>query len=140
MDREGETNEEDREKSHGFRSPEVAEKNLRHQDSIWAYVVFSSYNISTAILQRFASNVLHLRLTFPRDLSKSASTFIRLVTPWLIGPELAGLMRPGLDLPRFATAGLRWTQGSRSFVFWNLGFKTVWFYRRFDPLLFWTLV
>ena len=72
-------------------------KNLRHQDSIWAYVVFSSYNLSTAILQRFAPNVLHLRHTVPRDLSKSASTFIRLVAPWLIGPELAELMRPGLN-------------------------------------------
>ena len=91
-------------------------------------------------LQRFAPNVLHLHLTRSMDLSKSASTFIRLVAPWLIGPELAGLMRPGLDLPGFATAGLRWTQGSRSSAFWILGFKAVWFYRIFDPLLFKTLV
>ena len=107
MDREGETNEEDREKSHEFRSPEVAEKNLRHQNSIWAYVAFSSYNMSTAILQCFAPSVLHLRLTRSRHLSKSASIFIRLVAPWLIGPDLAGLMRPGLDLPGFATVGHR---------------------------------
>ena len=73
IDREGETNEEDREKSHEFRSPEIAEKNLWYQDSIWAYVAFSSYNISTAILQRFAPSVLHLRLTCSRDLSKSAN-------------------------------------------------------------------
>ena len=138
MDRDGETNEdsEDREKSHEFRSPEIAEKNLRYQVPIWAYVAFSSYNISTAILQRFAPNVLHLRVRRSRELSKSANIFIRLIANWLLGRELAGLMRPGIDWPRFATGGLRWTQGSRSSVFRNLGFKTAWFYRRFDPLLF----
>ena len=70
MDRERDTNQEEREKSHGFRSPEVAEKNLRRQDSVWAHVAFSRYNISTAMLQHFAPNVLHLRLARSRNLSK----------------------------------------------------------------------